>query len=253
MIYLAYISYGDDPPVNVFTETREDGRIRGGPAWADSDGYSIEAETDDPVANGPSMPPDPAFRRMFGPMLRELLADRFQLKAHREAEDVPMYALTVAPGGFKLKPMEVGDCVSKEEFISSHLITSKPMVYDPKMKFPCGEPGYVILLSHGPNQTIRINGSLAQFAGRLQLDRQVIDRTGISGIFSIGIEFSDNLTPAAAPDGAGVNGGLADASDIPPAPSIYTVLEQQLGLKVVPVKAPKGYIAIDRLERPSEN
>jgi uncharacterized protein (TIGR03435 family) len=243
MIYLAYITFGDIPPVNVFSplaSPHEEGRIRGGQPWAYSDTYSVEAETNDPVANGPSMPPDPAFRRMFGPMLRQLLEDRFQLRMHLDAADAPMYSLTVARGGLKLKPIDPGDCLSRDDFVG-HIDLAHP-VYDPKMKGPC-DGGFLLRLAHGPNRTIRMNGTLAQFAGRLNLDRQVIDGTGIAGIFSIAIEYSDNAAPVPAPD----------ATDIPPAPSIYTVLEQQLGLKLVPVKAPKGYIVIDHVERPSEN
>ena len=82
--------------------------VRGGPAWTHSSFYSIEAKTDDAVANGPTPSASPGRKLMTGPMLQALLEDRFQLKTHRETEEVPMYALTVAPGGLKLKQMEQG-------------------------------------------------------------------------------------------------------------------------------------------------
>jgi hypothetical protein len=52
----------------------------------------------------------PAASLLYGPMLQSLLHDRFQLQIHREVEDVPMYALTVAKIGFKLTPMQDGEC-----------------------------------------------------------------------------------------------------------------------------------------------
>ena len=85
-------------------------RIRGGPAWIHSDYYTIDAKTDDPVANGPNLGPTPANTLMRGAMLRALLEDRFQLKTHRAVEEIPMYALTVASGGLKMQPMEEGGC-----------------------------------------------------------------------------------------------------------------------------------------------
>src|SRR5262249_33614188 len=86
---------------NVYGLGVEDGlRVRGGPDWVRKDRFSIEA-----IAQGPS---DAAM--MQGPMLRALLERRFQLKVHIETEQVPAFALTVAKGGLKIKPMQEGAC-----------------------------------------------------------------------------------------------------------------------------------------------
>jgi beta-lactamase regulating signal transducer with metallopeptidase domain len=98
----AYVSNGNDPPINWPGSDTQ--LVRGGETWVYSSSYTIEAETDDPMANGPAVGSTPAARMMMGPMLQALLEDRFQLKIHREVEEASMYALTVAKGGLKLNP-----------------------------------------------------------------------------------------------------------------------------------------------------
>src|ERR1700679_147610 len=105
---LVSLAYTVNDPLTNSNGGTDSHPVRGGPAWAPSDFYPIEAETDDAVANGPTPTASPASNLMRGPMLQALLEDRFQLKTHREAEEVPMYALTVAKGGLRLKPMEQG-------------------------------------------------------------------------------------------------------------------------------------------------
>jgi uncharacterized protein (TIGR03435 family) len=82
------------------------------------------------------------------------------------------------------------------------------------------------------------------------LNRYVIDKTGITGIFNIHVEFARDES---APGPPGVRPPGVEPSDTPPGPSIFTVLEQQLGLRLVPDKGPRGYIVIDSVQRPSEN
>lgn len=173
---------------------------------------------------------------MVGPMLQALLEDRFQLKTHREVEEVPIYALTLANGGLKLKPMEEGGCV--------------PDGPPEGGKPPCGWTGWGI---NGPNRTMEGGGvPLSRFAadlGDLFMDHHVLDKTGITGVFNIHLEYApDEHTPARIPGGL-----IVDlTSNIPRAAPILTALEQQLGLTLVPEKGPHGFIVIDRVERPSE-
>lgn len=82
--------------------------VRGGSSWTHSDFQSIEGETDDAAVNAGVPDASTAKRLMTGQMLRALLEDRFHLKTHRDTEELPMYALTEAKDGFKLKPMEHG-------------------------------------------------------------------------------------------------------------------------------------------------
>src|SRR5262249_50325998 len=74
--------------------------VAGGPHWIDSDLYEIIAK-----AVG-----TPAAAQMQGPMLQQLLEERFKLRLHRDTKTVPVYALTVAKGGPKMKASKEGTC-----------------------------------------------------------------------------------------------------------------------------------------------
>lgn len=215
--------------------------VRGGPAWTHSDFYTIEAETGDTVANGPTTTGSPARKLMTGPLLQSLLEDRFQLKTHREAEEVAMYALTVSKGGLKLKPMEQG-CTPPD--FTKHLSLSDLALPKPPCNTTMGG-------RNGPNRVNDLVGTLRWLAQALSgsMDRHIVDKTGVTDVFRIHLEYlPDENTPRflnAAP-------AVEPAGDIPPSPSIFTALEQ-MGLKLVPDKGPQGYILIDRVERPSGN
>src|SRR6185295_8822650 len=74
--------------------------ILGGPAWLESDTYSMEAK-----AEG-----TPEGQTVEGPMLRALLEDRFKLRVHHETRDIPVYELTIDGGGLKIDPLREGVC-----------------------------------------------------------------------------------------------------------------------------------------------
>jgi uncharacterized protein (TIGR03435 family) len=253
MIDIAYIEENGTPLLNNPGLLRPAGeQVRGVPQWALPAGYTIHAFTGDPVANGPTDAGPahpgrlPAASLLSGPMLQGLLEDRFQLKTHREVEQVPMYALTVAPSGFRLKPMQDGDCTPHAPGSGMFFI---PGADD---KPYCGWVGWPI---HGPNRTLLgggiTMGRLAQSMAMFAVDSNVIDRTGIAGSFIIRLEYKpDENTRCLGP----VQMCAVDPnSDIPPAATIFTALEEQLGLQLEQIKGPKEHIVIDRVEPPSEN
>ena len=245
MMDIAYGQHANEPLIND-SGPMTAGRIRGGPAWIHSDYYTVDAKTDDPVANGPTSGPTPANTLMEGPMLRALLEDRFQLKTHRAVEEVPMYSLTVASGGLKMQPMEEGGCTPHDP--TKGLLVSE--------MFPPGQKP--LCISHlgwnASNWTLDAAGqSLDRLAGALSaaMDRHVLDKTGITAVFNYNLVFAhDDRTPGNFP--SGFPSPFAP-SDTPPGPSVFTVLEQQLGLTLLPDKGPRGFIVIDSVERPSEN
>jgi uncharacterized protein (TIGR03435 family) len=238
LIYLAYASYGapeTDRLVNDQAGSASNSqKIRGGPAWVHSlrEKYRVEA-----VADG-------ATERtvLMGTMLRTLLEERFKLKIHRETEEVDMFALTVAKSGFKLKPMKDGDC---EPLDGTGGMPPGPLA--PGAKPRCNS---LNMSGRGPNTAWTFGGfPVSSLAGRLSgaLGRQVIDRTGITGDFIIYFEFHpDENTPGI------VWPAERDAdTSVPQAASVFTALEQQLGLKIEKTKAPRGFIVIDSIERPT--
>jgi bla regulator protein BlaR1 len=210
--------------------------ISGGPAWIDSDRYRIDAKAEEPENT----------EKMIGPMLQALLENRFQLKIHRDSREAPVYEMTVARGGPKLQPAAEGGCIS---------YPAKTLVPRPtgQKLMPCGfffgkkkdAPGIFTVNTRGM--------SLTAFADNLSLlmDRPVIDKTGLTGMFDLYAEFiPDESTPGllgrkffAAPDG----------TPSEPGPSMIAALQQQLGLKLEPAKGPREFLIIDHVERPSEN
>jgi uncharacterized protein (TIGR03435 family) len=223
----------------------EDGlRVKGGPDWVRSERYTIDAVADG-AADGATM---------SGPMLRDLLERRFQLKAHIETEQVPAFALTVAPGGLKVKPAEPDSCVSYPVDPTVPRINGvpigarRPTVADVRggEKRLCG----TFVERNGPNQVFIAGG--AQFSALAQqlaprLGRvQVFDRTGLTDRF-------DWILEAAADENTPGPAGAPPPSDVPRGPAIPVALEEQLGLRLEPAQAPRDVIVIDHVERPSPN
>jgi uncharacterized protein (TIGR03435 family) len=223
LIYLAYASYGARDNEHLANDylgsASDDKKVRGGPSWVHShkDKYAIEA-----TAPGVS----DRFVLM-GTMLRTLLEERFGLKIHRETENVAMFALRVAKTGFKLKPMKEGDCEQ----------ASGPPPWE---KEPCG----FMARSSGAVSRLHYVGFPISSLARVLADEvrlHVIDETGISGDFRIDLQFVSDDQAA----------GGASAADSPAAGvSVFTALEQQLGLKLEKTTGPSGFIVIDSIERP---
>jgi len=239
VVNLVAISARNETKPLLNDSSRPDGgeRIRGGPAWIRSDRYTIDAK-----AEGAS-----SDRMMAGPMLGALLEERFQLKTHRGEEQIPMYALTVANGGPKLKPMEEGGCT-----LLDPANPPPPRFAAPGEKLLCG----FVQDSGGATRVILDAGGVrfSRLADELSniLDRHVIDTTGITGIFNIHLEFArDEATRRPLPGGA----PLVDAPPDDPAsgPSIFTAVQQQLGLKLDSIRESAEFVVIDQVEKPSGN
>ena len=210
--------------------------IAGGPAWVNADLYEINATAE----GGPSQ------ETMRGPVLRAVLEDRFKLKIHRETREVSVYALAVAKGGPKLQQFKEGSCITLD-------FATPPPPFLPGQESPrlCGAS---LLRGNAQSRMIDLYGiGLDQFSKYLGslLGRPGIDKTGITGLFDFHLEFApDESTPTlrASPPGT----PPAAPSD-PAGPSIFTAIQEQLGLKLEPAKGPGEFLVIDRVERPSEN
>jgi uncharacterized protein (TIGR03435 family) len=194
--------------------------IGGGPAWINSDRYTIEAKAENAQESDGIM---------MGPMLQALLGGRFKLRVHREPAEIPVYLLTVAKGTPKLEPLKEGSCTPRD---LSH--------FPPP---PLGPDSCRFFASNkGPNVSWVAQGAtVEEFCNIVlsRMDRPVIDKTGLTGRFNFPLEY---MPDASAP------------SDDPAAgPSIFTALQEQLGLKLEPAKGPGELIVIDHVERPSEN
>jgi uncharacterized protein (TIGR03435 family) len=198
--------------------------ISGGPAWINSDGYRISATVEG----------NPSRVIMRGQMLQALLEDRFKLRLHRETREFPVYALTVAKGGPKLQPLKQGSCLPRDY--------TKPGVEG--FRDETGQRLCTILvgLTGVSGQMSLDDLSKTLSAG---LDRPVINRTGIIGTFDLRLEFVRDQTTA------GLLPGIA--TDPADGTSIFTAIQEQLGLKLESTKGPGELLVIDGVERPSEN
>ena len=220
LIRSAYVMFADGAHIS-----RAVVPISGGPAWVSSDRYTIDAKPDAPQSQ----------ETMNGPMLQTLLEDRFRLKVHRETREIPVYALTVAKGGSKLKPFQKGSCVPID-FLNLRMSTLDSLASDVHYCRNAGseENGLVTYEAQGT--------SLDEFSSIVfRLDRPVVNRTGIAGLLDIHLQY--------APERA----DPASASSDPAGPSIFTALQQQLGLKLEPSRGPGEFLVIDSIKRPSGN
>jgi uncharacterized protein (TIGR03435 family) len=188
--------------------------ISGGPDWIDFERYDILAAT--PGEARPTLDEQMA-------MLRNLLAERFKLAFHTEPKELPVFVLTVAKGGIKLKE-------------STAPPDEQPVLINTVY------PGEKIFL---PAR----NATMGQFASMLQravLDRPVVDKTNLSAKYDFDLEWT--------PDDNQFGGNLPP---VPPQnavkPDLFAALQQQLGLRLDSSRAAIDAIVIDSVQKPTEN
>lgn len=153
-------------------------------------------------------------RADFRQMLQTLLAQRFNFKYHFETRQLPVYVLVVARNGPKFHP-------------------GSPRAPDSDVRGV-----------HGRNQTLNLaHESMSSLAQDIQnvalLDRPVVDRTGLAGTYNIQLEATPQFR--------------IDRNPSPEDISIFTAVQEQLGLKLEPAKAPVQVLVIDHLDNPSPN
>jgi bla regulator protein blaR1 len=210
----------------------EENQIVGAPSWLSSERYDLEAKVDSSdVAELHAL--DFVLRRQ---MLQPVLAERLQLKAHLETRELMVYALVIGKNGSKLHEAKPGD------------------TYAHGLKGPdgAGGPGMTLMTA---GQLTSQGISISDFTRILsqRLGSNVLDRTGLTGKYDISMQWPEDNGPAAGPPGAGAGepGGSAPVEST--GPSIFSVIQEQLGLKLEAQKAPVEVLVIDHVERPSAN
>ncbi|MGH9239026.1 MAG: TIGR03435 family protein [Vicinamibacterales bacterium] len=199
--------------------------IVGAPDWVQTEHYDVVAR-----ASGDLRPVSPGAPRAHFLMLRSFLMDRFKLKAHLETRDAPVFALVVARADGKLEAGLVpanDDCAA---IVAAEIKGERP-ASPPGERPACG-------MIAGPNRIAGGNQSMSQLATSLtgRMDRMVLDRTGLSGVFSFTLDFVPDGTPIDATQNL---------------PSLQTALQEQLGLKLEPARGPVEFLVIDSVERPT--
>jgi uncharacterized protein (TIGR03435 family) len=204
-------------------------QLVGGPEWLDSDRFDIVAQASENLTG--SVPGGPPGRAQL--MLQRLLAERFNLSVHTEIRELPIYELILARADGRLGPR-----MSKAKTDCMPLMAAYGRGEAPlPPRSECGMSGRPGNVSA---RGARIAMFVSQLAGRT--GRLVEDRTELAGGYDFDLEY--------VPDA----GGASDVSvSVGDGVSLFTALEEQLGLKLRPVRAPVSVLVIDRVERPTEN
>jgi uncharacterized protein (TIGR03435 family) len=205
-------------------------QIVDGPDWIDSDRFDITAKA-----------PAPFKQEEARAMLQALLGERFGLKTHMETRELPVYLLVLARKDGTLGPqMKKGeiDCAA---LMASVAAGGKMSDRLPNGNLPCG-----ISVRPGQGQVIANGTAMEALARNLVggVGRIVVDKTGLPGYYDFSLTFTPDTAPTAP-------GAPAAAPPDPSAPSLFTAMQEQLGLKLEPGRAPVQVLVIDRAQRPT--
>lgn len=192
-------------------------QIIGAPSWIESEHYDIEGKYEGAPSN-----------EKIGPMLQALIEERFKASMHGETRDLPVFFLTIAKGGPKLKS---GPCLTREPGV--------PVPPGQRQSSYCGYTG----MNDGSLSTTGTSMGILADALSGILKRKVLDRTSLAGEFDMTLKWTPDLgTPDNNP-----------APAQPGGPSIFTAVEEQLGLRLESGKAPIDVLVIDHIDHASEN
>lgn len=187
-------------------------QVVGGPRWVDSARYDIAAKAEG-AATGAQLVQ----------MLKALLAERFKLVVHRETQLSPGYGLVVAKGGLKIKP--------------------DPVEGEPPRAVPTRG-----ILTYQRAPLTWLPRMLSNVVGA-----PIIDDAKVTGVYTFKLEWDQaELEPRPLEGDSPPGISAASAPQDAALPSLFTVLQQQLGLRLEPRKVPVDVIVVDHVETPSE-
>jgi uncharacterized protein (TIGR03435 family) len=220
----------------------QDSQLAGGPGWLSTDRFDVTAKVPAEFADLPWTPTPPA-----GPaspharMLRTLLADRFRLGAHIEPRELPVYALVIGERrqpGPGLRPSNF-DCeaLAAERRRPGAVAPASPPISERPV---CGMRRFGTRLNAGAITMMDLIFSLSDITGRI-----VVDRTGLAGRYDIDLSFAQDRLPQQTIDPT----GAAPAADS--GPSLFTAVQEQLGLRLESTTAFIDVLVIDSIEQPT--
>jgi len=232
----------------------QDFQILGGPKWMDTDHFDVLAK---PEGGGRPIPAE-----QMALMVQSLLEDRFQPKFHRETRELPTYTLVAAKDGPKIK-------------LSADQTPPGPPQPGERGAGPRGEPGAgprggfdglrggpggppprgAFGMGRGSMFASAVPLSTLVNALSQQLGRPIIDKTDLKGLLDIQLQWTPEVGQTFGPFGAVVPGGPEPSPPPvdPSGPSIFTALQEQLGLRLESTKGQVEALVIDSVQPPSEN
>jgi uncharacterized protein (TIGR03435 family) len=214
-------------------------RLVGGPRWLATDGFDINAKADVELF------PRGGLRPLEG-ALRALLADRFKLVVHTEIRQLPIYALVLARSDGRLGPnLTRSSRIDCDAVLAAARGSSggPPPPPAPGQAPPCG--------ARTGNGTFAVDSvRISQLANYLSayLEKRVVDQTDLTGLFNADLTWTPDQVPQRPP------GAPDDLAPVDPnGPSIFTAVQEQLGLKLKSTTGPVEVLVIDRVEPPRPN
>jgi len=234
-----------------------------GPDWLNTERFDVSAKI-----------PANTTREQFRLMLQKLLADRFKMTFHHETKEHAAYALTVAKGGPKLKESDPNDTSGFAPMAMpgrggdiQMRAAAPPPPPPPGAARGGGGPGpggplpgrggmMRMMPGHFEAKKTTVDG-LVNMLSNLT-GKPVVDETGLKGIYDFTLDYSpesaEGPTMMAPPPAGGGEVRMPSASEPGSGATIYSAVQQQLGLKLEPKKLPLDHVVIDRMEKiPTEN
>ena len=244
-----------------------------GPNWLDSERFDIVAK----IAPG-------ATKEQFQLMLQNLLAERFKLALHHETKELPMYSLVIGKGGSKLKESVDDDAATAQAGAAGpggpSASAPPPPTSDgagpamsrvkigadgmPQLPPGMGKNGMMMMMMNGRMRLTANRQPVAAITEMLsnQLGRPVVDATELKAKYDFTLDFTPEgmngpmgkMPPPPQHEGGPGPGGPMVGDPDAGGPSLFTALQEQLGLKLEQKKGPVDLLVIDRLEKvPTEN
>jgi uncharacterized protein (TIGR03435 family) len=231
----------------------DDWQIYGGPRWINTERFEIEARADSSADEELKRLDFRHASKVKDAMLQALLSDRFKLRLHRETRERPVYVLEVAKGGPKL---QLGKNQTSDPYLPNAGAVERSIA-------PKGHEQGVAF------QNVPISW-LTALLSEVVGGRTVLDKTGLRGKYNFTLRWTPFASPRQMSDARGLGAGTeadgggpstpgmapvpgSPASPDLSAPSIFTAIRQQLGLKLKPEKGPVEVLVIDHVEQPTPN
>jgi uncharacterized protein (TIGR03435 family) len=206
------------------------GQVEGAPEWMKSERFDIEEK----VAPGDVE----AFKKLtldqVRPMARPMLASRFKLAVHEDTRTLPVYALVVASGRPKMKEATPGDTYPNGMKGADGGVGRPGVMGMHRETLPSGAR-----ISELTGQGVTMD-RLAKTLSQPEVGRMIVDKTGLTGKYDLKLAWTPETLSTDAP---------SDSAN----PTLFTAVQEQLGLKLQPEKDPVPVIVIEHVEMPSEN
>jgi bla regulator protein blaR1 len=211
-------------------------QISGAPEWVNSESFDIDAKMDNATADALKKLSADDRRLARQHMLQALLMSRFKLAFHRDSKELPVYWLTIAKNGPKIHEAKPGD------------------TYANGIPVPAGRGGAGVMMMNGGVGTLTVTAQAVPIGNLLRtlataVGRPVLDKTALTGLYDFTLTYASDPSQLQGLSGGAPGSQPSDTES----PSVFTTVQEQLGLKLDAGKGPVEIIVIDHIERPSGN